>query len=1047
MSKKYRIKLISNRVIGPVHLNQIIEIYQKGHLTGEEKVQVFPGGDWKRMSAFPEIENEILKSINNEENFESLDPDKTVVRIASAKTRRAKEKSKENEEIEKKIEEIQKIEDQVKEEEFKEFQFKRENTSDQEDLARAKDINPDELEKTKVFRRNDPAEIEKTRIITPQNIKEELQGETHENDNEETETIREKQDEESFSNTDQTKIFDPKDLMPAARDEVEEVEKELIKIEEENLVDEENHQEYDEEELEEEEEEKGKRKKTTPIVALAIIVVFYFLLFDDEEAEKKAISPVFATISTPVVFEVPEPQKAKKLFSEGFKLFKVEQYKKLILASNKFKLSLENQYENNKALGFLLLSYAKLYPNIRDKEKAAQVLFRLVKIARAKTVKDVNVAMGTALFYKHTNKIQTALLVLENFLKVTPKPTIDFYSLYLELLIEGGNLIKASKILKVVEDYSGKSASAFLAISHFYELDEKYKSSKKTILNGLAKFPTNIPLLLSMASHFLRDQDFKNYAKNLRIVEQLKAEESPTYYAKFLEYMGILSVYNKDNKKAVFLFRLALKINPTDTLISKLAALEIGGNTLVESLILESKAKDLIRRSKKLSKQQKWEEAFKAALEASDLNQNYIPAQTNLASLQVKRGYFQYAIKKLEDIRKEYPNNATVLFDLVDAFIAAKKKSEAQGLVSAISNSKLKNNVRYNSMLGKFYFSVGRYDRAIHFYNRSTARSPLNDEDYFVKAQIYMLSRQYSRARIELSEAINLDPLNIEYHSLFAKILSELDGVSVAIGYLQNLLKKNKDNPKILGDIAIFYYKEGKINEFESFKKQISSLRAESSDFYKFLIESAVLEEKIAEIIKYSKKLLDLEPGNVEIRMLLGQSLMNQGKYRLALGSFEEVLKRLESYPTANYFRAKVYIKMKRYKDALVAGEKEIKNNPTIYHGYYITGETQRIIGLYQEALKNLETAVSKDARSVESLMALGWIKWRQNYLDLALEYYKRAKKQDQANPEIRKQLGNIYASIGQGALALEEFDVYLKLYPNAPDRTRIQQRINQLRR
>jgi hypothetical protein len=53
--KKYRIRLISGRVIGPLDITGIIELIYKQRIHGDEEIQIYPTGDWKRISEFPEI--------------------------------------------------------------------------------------------------------------------------------------------------------------------------------------------------------------------------------------------------------------------------------------------------------------------------------------------------------------------------------------------------------------------------------------------------------------------------------------------------------------------------------------------------------------------------------------------------------------------------------------------------------------------------------------------------------------------------------------------------------------------------------------------------------------------------------------------------------------------------------------------------------------------------------------------------------------------------------------------------------------------------------
>jgi tetratricopeptide (TPR) repeat protein len=77
----------------------------------------------------------------------------------------------------------------------------------------------------------------------------------------------------------------------------------------------------------------------------------------------------------------------------------------------------------------------------------------------------------------------------------------------------------------------------------------------------------------------------------------------------------------------------------------------------------------------------------------------------------------------------------------------------------------------------------------------------------------------------------------------------------------------------------------------------------------------------------------------------------------------------------------------------------------------------------------------------------LGGIKLSERFYDVARELYLRAKREAPNDPEIRKQLAMIYRGIGQSGLAIEEYQTYLKLYPNAPDRNVITQQIRILSR
>lgn len=1075
MAKKYRVKLGNGRIVGPFVLSQIGELYLKNHLQGKVQAQIFPTGDWKNLGEFSEIKK-YLENIalgKKTENIDNTSTDSTVARISIAKLKEAERRKKKELEILEKKKKLEDLEAETQKEEHKEFRFNREEPSIQVDYDELEkkfsttkseesvdedidlpDVEDDSIEKTVVIKRpvvvND---VDKTQVnpealkwFKEQEAKRKKEEEEKRKADEQAKLEEELAKEEEVDFDESTQFID-RGALVSLKVEAKELERQIQEEERRKLLEEK--EEASKEEEDTEEEEVPQKKKMKPIVAFAFLVIIWFLFEEDDKPKK--FEPKYLKITQPITREVAQPEESKQSFIKGLQAYRKGSYVGKLQAYAYFKQSIELKFNSNPALGYLILVSGELFENIhqKDKARAAEVLFKLIKITRSKTYKDINIAIGTALFYRNNGKINSAVDIVEKYLRIS-KPSLKLLSLYLDMAIDQGDLVKARKVMEKIEPFPNKPIEAYISMSRFFTLDERYEKGEKIVKEGLSKFPSSVDLLLNYADYLLRKEDLNNYKIVLKQVEKLNYEASPSFYAKYLEDVGILAAFNKDTKRAAFLFKLALSINDTDELRSKLASLEVGGGKLAEKLILESKAIDLIRKSKKLAKERNWEQAFKVAIEASDLEINFLPSDLNLAKLQIKRGYYESAIETLEFLKKEYQLHPGVSFTLIKALYESNKIDEAQLEVGTIANSILQRHRLYHSTVGHFYSKAGKYALAIKFLNESVRRNPLRDEDYFLMAKIYSKSRQYKESKAKLSEAITLDPLNVDYKSLYASILYELEGADTAIGYLQSALDEKRDNPKLMGDIAIAYYRNGQIAQFKEMKEKIQKLNSEDPAFYEFMIRAAQIEENVMNVITNAQALLEINPGDVEIRMLLGSSLAQVGEYQKALDTYDRVVKRLSTYPKVYYSIAKVYLKIKDYKNALEAAQKEKENNPKIYHGYYILGEIQRLQGTKESvslAVKNLEQAISLDPQNVESLMSLGWIKLSQRNFDIARELYLRAKRQDPSNPQIRKQLGFVYQGIGQSGLAIEEFQTYLKLYPNAPDRDKVENQIQVLSR
>ena len=72
---KYRIQLKDGRIIGPLALKDIIELIYRKKISGTEKVQIFPVGEWSSFNSYPELVK-ILES-----DIQSVDEETFIVNI------------------------------------------------------------------------------------------------------------------------------------------------------------------------------------------------------------------------------------------------------------------------------------------------------------------------------------------------------------------------------------------------------------------------------------------------------------------------------------------------------------------------------------------------------------------------------------------------------------------------------------------------------------------------------------------------------------------------------------------------------------------------------------------------------------------------------------------------------------------------------------------------------------------------------------------------------------------------------------------------------
>ena len=989
MKKKFQAKLFDGKIIGPLPLDDILSFLEKHGIKENVLAAEFPGGTWLDLATLSSAFMAPAEPVITDPNFKQF-----KFQIGGAPAPKEAPKPKDD------WDETTKV-------------------------ATGREFIEEEIEATRVI------EMPPKEVMAP--LPEEIKAEVK------AEVLIEKIDLSG-----QTREFDiPAHFLEIAQ-EVEFCEKELFKKEEGPIV-------AEVKEIIQKAEEKRKGFKLTKSAFIKGLIgggIVVYLLLDFLKPPKGTIPEIEIipfTVKFPVTSEILKEKESKTAFEEGLKLYGQETYKYRLKASSQFLKSLEFKFQDNDALANLILAYSELLPNSKDLQKDANTLFRLIRIGKNKSLSDINIVMGMGLFYYNNGKIETALNIIENYLRIG-KPSLKLLAVYLDILVKKGDLTKARAVYEKIKGVSYKPLEAYISISRFLDLDQRFGDGKIEILEGLKNYKNSVPLYLELSRYLVRGSEFKEMEKVLKLVENLEAENSPYYFSKYLENMGILYAVKKDDKKATQFFKTALAIRESDELRSKLAALTVAGGSAVEALVIESKIKNFMRLAQVALKEKKYNEAFEYAIEASDLNPTFIPSQLLLSKIQVERGFYNDALETLKKLKRDVPENITVNEALVMAYINSYKLDAAKQEITLLSETEMGKTPQYYSILAKYYLKSGNTVLGIKNLQEALDKDPLGDENYFLLADQYLKYRKYGRAQQYLANAIELDPTNLEYRSLWAKILYELDSADAALGYLRDLLEKNPDNPKILAELAIYYYKSGQTKNFEDIKTQIENMPKKDTVLYKFLVDAAKLEDRQEDVLKYSKELIKLFPGDLESRMIIGEYLVKVRNWKDAQKVFEEVKESLGSFPRVNYFLSVVFMAQNEPDKAEAAAKLEMAENPSRPGGFFAMGEVYSFKKDFTQAAKMYEKAISIDPKYVDALYALGKIKFKQNYLSESQELFSRAIRESPNYAEIYRDIGFVYKAIGQSGLAIESFETYLKLDPTAKDQDRVKQFIQQLR-
>lgn len=985
--KKYRAKL-NDRVVGPLSESDIRNLLKNEKVTLSSEIQYFPNGEWKCLDEFSEFKD------NNDATFIKKLDDFTF-----------------EEEVEEKVDE-----------EFpKEFEFNNSEevtVSSDKTVVSKKIVNNTEYDKTEI-------NLETVKYLEELKRKEEIE-EKAQVDKEE-----EKVEEKIDLNNDSTQMVNLDDFKNDLADEVitneislEKERKETKKVNPEKEI--------IEEKVDKKLKENPKKKR---LVYIILTVIFLFIFLDSEEEIKtnNRITVLNPIIKFPNQFETENQIQAQNFLKEGLSLLEQGTYITKAKAAVKFRISTEHQFKNNSAMHHLIRVYSELLENSNTPIEDSSKIFKLVQINKSKALNDPDFAEAVASFYLFSNKTFAAQNVIEKFNTIKKnKPTINLFSLYLDILRINNQISKANKLVKKLESVNNKNFRTRLSLLKYYNFVGDTKKYKTELTNTYKIYKNSVELLLMSVEILIEDQKFDVVPNLLERIKKLEAERSRKFYSKYLEYRGIYSVYKKEIKSASGYFKKALKLNESSELRSRLASLELSGDPIADVLISESKAIEFIERSKKHLKNKNVKAAFKDALSATNVAENFIPAKLNLARLQIRSGLFKEAISSLENLQKKNITDPEITFILIEAYTKSYKFSDVKRILSIISTSSLVNDYRYYTSMAMYYVYKDDFYNSINWLQLAIRKNPLDEQMHFELTKILIRYRKYNKAKVFLSKLIDINPVELKYRVAYSNVLYETDGITYAVGYLYDILRDYPNNSELLSAIGIYYYKSGQQKKYENIKKDLEKLPKRDPTIYKFLIESAKLDNDDKKLIKNSKALTQIEPGNLENRILLGKTLLNNEKFEESLKEFKYVESRLDSYPRLQYFMSKLYLLTENIDKSIELAQKEIKTNPQNIEGYVLLGDIYRKQKKYLDAEEKYKKAQKINDKNIDTLIGLSSINIKKSQFDIAIDLLIKARSVDPNRSDVHKLLGDAYRQIGQSALATESYKIFLELSPNS---------------
>ncbi len=272
-----------------------------------------------------------------------------------------------------------------------------------------------------------------------------------------------------------------------------------------------------------------------------------------------------------------------------------------------------------------------------------------------------------------------------------------------------------------------------------------------------------------------------------------------------------------------------------------------------------------------------------------------------------------------------FPSVLILGFVLIQGCSSTKESGVEDSQQTAAVDKASRNAALQHFVDGSVAEMKGDYANAILDY-QDALRYDKNDAVYFALAKCYAALQKHSLAIEAGNEAVRLAPDNLEYRKTLAEICVAAFQIDAATQHYEEIVKRDSTSLEAYYGLANLYAGRKPLKALETYYKIIDRFGPE----WNVLLQIAELENSLGQFGKAAaalQQLLEIDPGNLELRHSVAQAYIRAENYDTAL----VILKDLRSMRPDNLAYAAdlagIYLHQKEYTKAASEIEPIIAND------------------------------------------------------------------------------------------------------------------------
>ncbi|MFZ4405419.1 MAG: tetratricopeptide repeat protein, partial [Pseudobdellovibrionaceae bacterium] len=295
------------------------------------------------------------------------------------------------------------------------------------------------------------------------------------------------------------------------------------------------------------------------------------------------------------------------------------------------------------------------------------------------------------------------------------------------------------------------------------------------------------------------------------------------------------------------------------------------------------------------------------------------------------------------------------------------------------------------------------------------------------------------------TKAVELDSTNPDSQIVYAKVIAQFSGADQGILYLKELEKKFSYTLDYKIALAEVYKNEERYNLSLAKYEEIVDIDPKNKKAWLGLGESSHSMGLMDKALKAFLTAAAKDPSDAEAIFQAGKLYMQTQRFAEAIKEFERVQRINPNFPRTDYYIGKAFFAQGDFAKAIQAAQNEKKKNPNLADSYILAAETFYAKKQYSECSSEYSTAMKLRPQGAEIYVKSAQCYRLSGSIEIAEDMLALALERENGYAEIYKEQGAIYEMKGDTRSAIQSYNKYLGLAPNALDKLEIENKINKI--